>query len=202
MDRALSEFRVRGVKTNIPFLLKLINHPGFDKFDYHTKFIDSEKSLFEFSGRKDRASKTLNFLAEVIVNGNTEVANRPKLRETTPAKLSDFGIAKSKKAQQAVGKTFKQILDEKGPQAVAQSVLKEKKLLITDTTFRDAHQSLIATRMRTQDMLGITDLYEERLKNLFSIECWGGATYDVALRFLKEDPWDRMEKLRDQMPSA
>ncbi len=202
MDRALSEFRVRGVKTNIPFLLKLINHPGFDKFDYHTKFIDSEKSLFEFSGRKDRASKTLNFLAEVIVNGNTEVANRPKLRETTPAKLSDFGIAKSIKAQQAVDKTFKQILDEKGPKEVAQSVLKEKKLLITDTTFRDAHQSLIATRMRTQDMLGITDLYEERLKNLFSIECWGGATFDVALRFLKEDPWDRLEKLREQMPSA
>jgi pyruvate carboxylase len=202
MNRALSEFRVRGVKTNIPFLLKLINHDGFDKFIYHTKFIDSEKSLFNFSNRRDRASKTLNFLAEVIVNGNSEVANRPKLREVTPAKLSDFGIAKSKNAKKTVSKTFKQILDEKGPLDVAQEVLKQKKLLITDTTFRDAHQSLIATRMRTQDMLGITDLYEDRLKDLFSIECWGGATFDVALRFLKEDPWERLEKLREQMPSA
>ena len=202
MDRALREFRVRGVKTNIPFLLKLINHEGFDKFRYHTKFIDSEKSLFNFSSRKDRASKTLNFLAEVIVNGNTEVANRPKLRETTPTKLSDFGIAKSRNAHSYVEKTFKQILDEKGPKQVSQEVLKQKKLLITDTTFRDAHQSLIATRMRTQDMLGVTDLYEERLKNLFSIECWGGATFDVALRFLKEDPWERLEKLREQIPSA
>ena len=202
MNRALSEFRVRGVKTNIPFLLKLINHEGFDIFKYHTKFIDSEKSLFQFSGRKDRATKTLNFLAEVIVNGNPEVANRPRLRETTPAKLSDYGISRSKKAQETVNNTYKQILDAEGPSAVAHAVLKEKQLLITDTTFRDAHQSLIATRMRTQDMLGITDLYEERLKNLFSVECWGGATFDVALRFLKEDPWERLEKLREQMPSA
>ena len=202
MNRALSEFRVRGVKTNIPFLLKLINHKGFDKFIYHTKFIDSEKNLFNFAKRKDRASKTLNFLAEVIVNGNPEVANRPKVRETTPAKLSDFGIARSKKAQKTMQKSFKQLLDEKGPNEVAKEVLKQKKLLITDTTFRDAHQSLIATRMRTHDMLGITDLYEERLKNLFSIECWGGATFDVALRFLKEDPWERLEKIREQIPSA
>jgi len=202
MDRALREFRIRGVKTNIPFLLKLINHKGFNNFNYHTKFIDTAKELFLFSSRKDRASKALTFLAEVIVNGNPEVNNRPKLREITPARLADYGIAKSKKAQNLVGKTFKQILDEKGPFAVSSAVLKEKKLLITDTTFRDAHQSLIATRMRTNDMLGITDLYEERFKNLFSVECWGGATFDVALRFLNEDPWSRLEKLRESMPSA
>jgi pyruvate carboxylase len=202
MDRALREFRVRGVKTNIPFLLKLINHDCFESFQYHTKYIDSAKDLFTFSSRKDRATKVLSFLAEVIVNGNPEVSNRPKLRETIPAKLSDYGIARSIKAQSSSGKTYKQILDSQGPKAVSQSVMKEKKLLITDTTFRDAHQSLIATRMRTNDMLGITDLYEERFKNLFSVECWGGATFDVALRFLHEDPWLRLEKLREQMPSA
>ena len=202
MDRALREFRVRGVKTNIPFLLKLINHDSFEKFNYHTKYIDTAKDLFSFSARKDRATKVLRFLAEVIVNGNPEVNNRPKLRETTPARLADYGIAKSKKAQNLIGKTYKQILDEKGPSAVSSLVLKEKKLLITDTTFRDAHQSLIATRMRTNDMLGITELYEERFKNLFSVECWGGATFDVALRFLKEDPWSRLEQLRESMPSV
>ena len=150
MDRALSEFRVRGVKTNIPFLLKLINHDGFDKFRYHTKFIDSEKSLFNFSSRKDRASKTLNFLAEVIVNGNSEVANRPRLRETTPAKLSDFGIAKSRKAQSLVDKTFKQILDEKGPQEVAQEDVTDidetflKKVGLPNTVKTSQEESFIA----------------------------------------------------------
>ncbi|MAV82457.1 MAG: pyruvate carboxylase [Pelagibacteraceae bacterium] len=202
MDRALREFRLRGVKTNIPFLVKLINHKSFDDFSYHTKFIDTEKNLFKFIKRKDRASKVLSFLSEVIVNGNEEVKNRQPITETVPAKLSDYGISKSRNAKLVNEKTYKQILDDKGPTAVAESVLKEKKLLLTDTTFRDAHQSLIATRMRTEDMLGVTDLYEERLRGLFSVECWGGATFDVALRFLKEDPWMRLEKIREQLPSS
>ncbi len=195
MDRALREFRIRGVSTNIAFVENLLKHPTFLSNEYHTKFIDQTPALFEFPQRRDRATKILTYIADITVNGHPDVDGRPR----PPATLKIPVAPKPKAAAPAPG--TKQILDEQGPQAVADWMAAEKRLLITDTTMRDAPQSLLATRMRSLDMIGIAPNYAHDLPGLFSVECWGGATFDVAYRFLQECPWQRLRDLRKAMPN-
>jgi pyruvate carboxylase len=196
MDRALKEFRIRGVATNLAFLENVINHPDFASGNITTRFIDTTPSLFHFPKRRDRATKLLRFIADVTVNGNPEAADRPKppahaLQPVVP--ITVFGDPP---------KGTKQILDERGPEGFRDWMLAEQRVLITDTTMRDAHQSLLATRMRSYDMVKASDAYARRLPELFSLECWGGATFDVAMRFLKEDPWDRLADIRAAVPNV
>jgi pyruvate carboxylase len=193
-DRALREFRVRGVKTNIPFLENVVNHPDFRAGNVTTSFIDQTPSLFTFSPRQDRATRLLTYLGETIVNGNPEVAGKPRPKEFRAAPVPPH-IAL------AAPRGTKQLLDELGPKQFARWMTAQPGLLITDTTFRDAHQSLMATRMRGADMLTIANFVSHRLPNLFSLEMWGGATFDVAMRFLLEDPWLRLRKLRAAVPN-
>jgi pyruvate carboxylase len=194
MVRALKEFRIRGVSTNLQFLENLISHPSFVAGDYTTRFIDETPELFELTGRRDRATKILSYIADVIVNGNPEVRNRAR-----PERLKDPRTLDVRGIVPVPG--LKQVLDARGPQAVANWMKRQDSLLITDTTFRDAHQSLLATRVRTHDLLAVAPAYSVMLPELFSVECWGGATFDVAMRFLKECPWDRLRRLRDAMPN-
>jgi len=199
MDRALREFRVRGVATNLLFLENLINHPAFGSDtggELTTRFIEKTPSLLAFAARKDRASKLLRFLGEVAVNGNPEVRGRvlPALPLPTP-------LLPAVNLQAPVPEGTRQRLQVLGPAAFAQWMLAQERVLLTDTTMRDAHQSLLATRMRTADMLPIAPFYARELPQLFSLECWGGATFDVALRFLKEDPWQRLAQLRARVPN-
>jgi pyruvate carboxylase len=194
MDRALREFRIRGVKTNIPFLENVVNHAEFQKGEVTTSFLDERKELFRFTPRRDRATRLLTYLGEVIVNGNPEVAGK-----TAPASFRAAVIPPHEASAPPPG--TRQLLLEMGPERFAQWMRTQKRLLLTDTTFRDAHQSLMATRVRTYDMLQIADHVAHRLANLFSLEMWGGATFDVALRFLHEDPWLRLSKLRQAIPN-
>jgi pyruvate carboxylase len=195
MDRALREFRIRGVATNLVFLETLINHPAFATADYSTTFIDETPELFHTVHRRDRATRILSFIGDVIVNGNTEVKDRalPPFsgRVPAPSGLPDLPP-----------EGYRQKLQALGAEGFAKWMLEQNRVLVTDTTFRDAHQSLFATRMRTRDMLAVAPAYAALLPNLFSIECWGGATFDVAMRFLTEDPWDRLERLREAMPNT
>ncbi|MSP51653.1 MAG: pyruvate carboxylase [Alphaproteobacteria bacterium] len=195
MLRAIREFRIRGVKTNLQFLEGLIGNPRFTAWDYTTRFIDTTPELFKFAPRRDRATRILAFLGDVIVNGNPEVVGRiePGPQPVPP-------VPKSGPDRTAPG--TKQLLEKLGPEAFATWMRKEKRLLITDTTLRDAHQSLLATRMRSYDMYRIAPFYTRALPELFSVECWGGATFDVAMRFLKEDPWDRLVTLRRLLPNT
>ena len=195
MDRALREFRIRGVKTNLVFLEALIGHEKFLAADYTTRFIDETPELFKFKPRRDRATRLLRFLGEVIVNGNPEVAGRREAGSRVPAVLPR-GVA------QRGAPGLRKRLDDMGPARFAQWMRHEKRLFITDTTMRDAHQSLLATRFRSHDLARIAPLYAAALPDLFSVECWGGATFDVALRFLKEDPWERLASLRQAMPDT
>ena len=200
MDRALREFRIRGVKTNIPFLENVIEDPTFRSGDAHTKLIDSQPSLFEFVPKRDRATKLLNYLSDLTVNGNPGAKNwrpakpfaQPRIPDSAPepGHLNPETFASSR-----------QILLEHGPEKFAEWIKESKRLLCTDTTMRDAHQSLIATRMRTFDMLNIAETYAKRTPDLFSMEMWGGATFDTAMRFLKEDPWERLRELRERIPN-
>ncbi|MCP5084683.1 MAG: pyruvate carboxylase [Alphaproteobacteria bacterium] len=196
MDRALREFRIRGVATNITFVENLINHPAFKAMDYTTRFIDDTPELFEFPKRRDRATRLLRYIADVNVNGQREASGRPlpPRHVGTPVPPMELGQAIEP------GETAKSILDNKGPTAVADWMLAQKALLLTDTTMRDAHQSLLATRVRTYDLAAIAPAYETHLRGMFSLECWGGATFDVAMRFLDECPWERLKKLRQAMP--
>ena len=194
MDRALREFRIRGVKTNLVFLESLINHPDFIDFKYNTNFVDNEKSLFEYKPKKDRASKLISFLGDVIVNGNKEISNKnifQKIYHVIPPEAKK-NIHKN---------NYVELLKSIGPEKFSQHIKKHKNPLITDTTMRDAHQSLFATRMRTEDIVNIAEYYSSELSNLFSIECWGGATFDVSMRFLKEDPWDRLHRINELAPN-
>ncbi|HEY4084462.1 MAG TPA: pyruvate carboxylase, partial [Bryobacteraceae bacterium] len=193
-DRALREFRVRGVKTNIPFLENVVNHPDFRAGNVTTSFIDQTPALFNFSPRKDRATRILTFLGETIVNGSPEVAGKTKPKEFRPAPIPPRVNAPPPRGT-------RQLLDEMGPKKFAQWMTAQPGLLITDTTFRDAHQSLMATRMRGADMLSIANFVSHHLPNLFSLEMWGGATFDVSMRFLLEDPWSRLRKLRAAVPN-
>jgi pyruvate carboxylase len=194
MDRALREFRIRGVKTNIPFLENVVNHPRFRAGEMTTAFLDDSPELFRFTGRADRATKLLSYLADVILNGNPEVKGKrsPEFVEKAPIPKS-LGIAPPSGTRQLLLKV--------GPKKFAAWARKEKRLLLTDTTFRDAHQSLMATRVRSYDLLATADAVAQRLPNLFSVEMWGGATFDTAMRFLHEDPWQRLRALRARIPN-
>ncbi len=195
MLRALREFRVRGVVTNLRFLEQLLRHPDFAAARYCTTFIDTTPELFDFEHRQDFATPLLRFIGEVIVNGNAAVKGRPRpttlLIPEAPALL-----------REPTPPGTRQLLQQLGPQKFADWMLAQPRVLFTDTTFRDAHQSLLATRMRSYDMLQVASAYAELLPDLFSIECWGGATFDVAMRFLHECPWQRLRGLRERMPNV
>jgi pyruvate carboxylase len=195
MHRALWEFRIRGVSTNLRFLDQVITHPKFADGSYTTKFIDETPELFKWEKKKDRATRILSFIGDVIVNGNPEVKGRLKPKQMTLARLPKVNVAK------APPPGTKQKLDELGAAGFAKWMLAQKQVLVTDTAMRDAHQSLLATRMRQSDMAAIAPYYAHMLPQLFSVECWGGATFDVAMRFLKEDPWSRLEQFRALMPN-
>ena len=194
-NRCLMEFRIRGVKTNIPFLLKVLGHPTFINGDCTTRFIDKTPSLFDFPVRRDRATKLLSFLGDVIVNGNDLVKGRAVSTRREPAPIPQFDRVKP------VPLGTRDKLKELGPEKFAQWVRDQKRLFITDTTFRDAHQSLHATRFRSHDLLNIAETYSRLAPNLFSLEMWGGATFDTSMRFLKEDPWQRLADIRVKVPN-
>ncbi len=194
MDRALREFRIRGVSTNIAFVENLLKHPTFLNNTYHTKFIDETPELFQFSSRRDRGTKVLTYIADITVNGHPETKGHARpgahLRDPRPP---------ASRAEPMMG--TRNLLEQKGPQAVADWMSQQRQLLITDTTMRDGHQSLLATRMRSHDMIKVAPAYAANLPQLFSVECWGGATFDVAYRFLQECPWQRLRDLRERMPN-
>ncbi|NUM54633.1 MAG: pyruvate carboxylase [Candidatus Hydrogenedentes bacterium] len=195
MERCLQEFRIRGVKTNIPFLINLIEHPAFIRGECTTRFIDETPQLFQFPPARDRATKLLTYLGNVIVNGHPVVKNRPvpTRRDSPVPPCVDETVPPPPGTRQR--------LLELGPEKFCDWVLKQKRLLLTDTTFRDAHQSLLATRMRTYDMREIADAYARLAPEMFSIEMWGGATFDTAMRFLSECPWQRLAELRQRIPN-
>jgi pyruvate carboxylase len=215
MERCLQEFRIRGVKTNIPFLIKLVTHPQFLEGQFTTRFIDETPELFHYPQRQDRATKLLTYIGEVIVNGNPVLGDLSRARGKRsdddrgwrlptemrqPAPVPAHGPeAHGPPSMGLTGTRDK--LQELGPENFSKWILDQKRLLLTDTTFRDAHQSLLATRMRTYDMLKIAPVYATRHTALFSLEMWGGATFDAAMRFLKESPWDRLTDLRSQIPN-
>jgi len=194
MDRALREFRIRGVKTNIPFLENVVNHPKFQNGEVTTAFLDQSPELFHFASRADRATKLLSYLGDVILNGNPEVKDKK-----APYPLEAPAIPHAPSTPPPDG--TRQLLKKLGPKKFAQWARKKKRLLITDTTFRDAHQSLLATRVRTHDLLATASAVAHRLPSLFSMEVWGGATFDTAMRFLHEDPWQRLRELRRRIPN-
>jgi len=194
MDRALREFRIRGVKTNIPFVGNVVNHPKFRAGQVTTSFLDESPELFCFPSRGDRATKLLSYLGDVILNGNPEVKGKQLPSEIEAAVVPAIPAGKPPAGT-------RQLLQKLGPKKFAAWARKEKRLLMTDTTFRDAHQSLMATRVRTFDLLSTADAVAHRLPNLFSLEMWGGATFDTAMRFLHEDPWQRLRELRERIPN-
>ena len=194
MDRALREFRIRGVSTNIAFVENLLKHPIFLSNEYTTKFIDTTPDLFDFDKRRDRGTKVLTYIADVSVNGHPETKDRPLPKFDAPTPISPNSVG-----EMSYG--TRNLLEQKGAKAVADWVLKQRQLLLTDTTMRDGHQSLLATRMRSVDMIRVAPAYASNLPSLFSVECWGGATFDVAYRFLQECPWQRLRDLRAQMPN-
>lgn len=194
MDRALREFRIRGVSTNIAFVENLLKHPTFLSNEYTTKFIDTTPDLFQFKKRRDRGTKVLTYIADITVNGHPETRDRPM-----PAAEARMPKPPAKRGEPRMG--TRNLLEQKGPQAVADWMKAQRQLLITDTTMRDGHQSLLATRMRSIDMIRVAPAYAANLPQLFSVECWGGATFDVAYRFLQECPWQRLRDLREAMPN-
>jgi pyruvate carboxylase len=194
MDRALREFRIRGVSTNIAFVENLLKHPTFLSDQYTTKFIDETPDLFSFEKRRDRGTKVLTYIADITVNGHPETEGRP-------APAADLKTPKPPSHGTDLAYGTRNLLEQKGPAAVADWMLKQQQVLITDTTMRDGHQSLLATRLRSIDMIKIAPSYAANLPQLFSIECWGGATFDVAYRFLQECPWQRLRDLRSAMPN-
>jgi pyruvate carboxylase len=196
MDRALREFRIRGVSTNLPFLENVINHGLFKSGECTTRFIDTTPELFQFAKRRDRATRLLRFIGDVVVNGNPEMKGRKAIESILPAPILP---TVHRAAPILPGSRDK--LKELGAEKFAQWMKDQPQVLLTDTTMRDAHQSLFATRMRTADMLAVAPYYARMLPNLFSMECWGGATFDVAMRFLKEDPWERLAQLREAVPN-
>ncbi len=195
LDRALREFRIRGVSTNIAFVENLLKHPTFLDYSYTTKFIDTTPELFHFTARRDRATKILTYIADITVNGHPETAGRPK--PPAEARAPRPPVVPTDTPPPGV----RQLLEAEGAKAVADWMLAQEKLLITDTTMRDGHQSLLATRMRSYDMIRVAPAYAQMLPGLFSVECWGGATFDVAYRFLQECPWQRLRDLRARMPN-
>jgi len=196
MGRALREFRVRGLATNLQFLENVIAHPQFARGECTTRFIDETPELLRMQQRRDRATKLLQFIGDVAINGNAEMKGR-KPPERSPAKprkpLCDLAAP--------IPRGSRDRLRELGPEGFARWMREEPRLLVTDTTMRDAHQSLFATRMRSHDMIEIAPHYARMVPELLSLECWGGATFDVAMRFLREDPWERLAALRSRVPN-
>lgn len=194
MDRALREFRIRGVSTNIAFVENLLKHPKFCSDTCTTRFIDQSPELFNFRARRDRGTKVLTYIADITVNGHPETVGhtRPPANATQPRPPA---------LNCAPDNGLKSKLEQDGPAAISEWMTKQKRLLITDTTMRDAHQSLLATRMRSIDMVKAAPAYAANLSQLFSVECWGGATFDVAYRYLQECPWQRLRDIRTGMPN-
>lgn len=188
--RAINEEHVRGVKTNIPFITNILAHPTFISGGCHTKFIDETPELFEFEEGKDRATRVLKYIANIQVN-------------SPDAERHQYDAPRFPKANRSISRAdgLKELLDTKGPDAVKDYILGEKKLLITDTTMRDAHQSLLSTRLRTRDMVKGAEGTADILADCFSLEMWGGATFDTAYRFLHESPWERLCWLREKIPN-
>src|SRR5215468_693996 len=194
MTRALREYRIRGVATNLAFLEAVLSHPKFRAVEYTTRFIDETPELFHFTKRRDRATKLLTYIADVSVNGHPEANGRP--RPPANARRPEAPRFAAAPADGA-----KQLFDKLGPEAFAGWMRDQRPVLVTDTTMRDAHQSLLATRMRSFDIVGIAAACARGLPQLLSLECWGGATFDVAMRFLTEDPWERLATLRERIPN-
>jgi pyruvate carboxylase len=194
-ERCLQEFRIRGVKTNIPFLIGLVNNPVFLAGDCTTRFIDETPELFEFEPRRDRATKLLQYISDVIVNGQASAKDAPPAVRRIPAQ------APALPADGPLPKGTRDKLKELGVEKFCDWIRAQKPLLWTDTTMRDAHQSLLATRVRTYDLLAVADAYAYHAAGLFSLEMWGGATFDTSMRFLKESPWQRLEQLRERIPN-
>ncbi|MEO5302686.1 pyruvate carboxylase [Enterococcus cecorum] len=196
MQRCLKEFRIRGVKTNIPFMQNVIHNEVFQSGNAKTTFIDNTPSLFEFSSTRDRGNKTMKYIGEITINGFPGIDKKEKPFFEVPRVPN-----KIERSNQKIV-TAKDILDKEGPKAVSKWVQQQQSVLLTDTTFRDAHQSLLATRVRTHDIEKIAAQTQLAIPQLFSSEMWGGATFDVVYRFLNEDPWERLRKIRQQMPNT
>ena len=195
MERALAEWRVRGVKTNIPFLRNVLKHPKFRAGEATTTFIDDTPELLEFPERFDRATKLLQFVGEVSVNGNAEIKGKTKPTNLRKPVVPAFD------PESPIPQGTRDLWKKLGSEKFSAWIREQKPLLLTDTTFRDAHQSLMATRLRTHDMTRVAPAVARQLNGLFSLEMWGGATFDVAMRYLHEDPWERLEILRNQIPN-
>lgn len=194
MIRNLREFRVRGIKTNIPFLENVIKHEKFLSGEYDTSFIDSSPELFVFPKQRDRGTKMLTYIGNVTVNGFPGIGKKKKPVFDEPP-IPHVNLS------EPIPEGTKQILEKEGVDGLVKWVKEQKQVLLTDTTFRDAHQSLLATRVRTNDIKKIAEPTARLLPNLFSLEMWGGATFDVAYRFLKEDPWERLQIVRKHVPN-
>ncbi len=195
MDRALREFRIRGVSTNIAFVENLLKHPSFLDNTYTTKFVDTTPELMQFEARRDRATRILTYIADITVNGHPETKGHDM-----PDRLAARPVVPAHRNADILPGT-RTLLEEKGPKAVADWMLAQKGLLLTDTTMRDGHQSLLATRMRSYDMIKVAEAYGHNLPGIFSMEVFGGATFDVAYRFLQECPWQRLRDIREKMPN-
>ncbi|GAB3674035.1 pyruvate carboxylase [Salinisphaera aquimarina] len=196
MDRALREFRIRGLSTNLQFLENVIGHPQFVAGDYTTRFIDTTPELFIFKARLDRATRLLRYIGDVTVNGHPEMEGRTPPETVFPAApLPRIDLTTPPP------RGLRDELKERGAAEFGQWMREQKGVLLTDTTMRDAHQSLLATRMRTRDIVTVAPHYARMLPGLLSLECWGGATFDVAMRFLKEDPWERLQLIREAVPN-
>jgi pyruvate carboxylase len=198
MFRCLREFRIRGVKTNIGFLEKVVTHPVFLEGKCDTSFLDQHPEVFDFSITKDRASKILDYIADVTVNGFSGIAPKKALKFSQLREPEIPFVDYDKPLPRGT----RDILREKGPEGLAQWARQQKHLLVTDTTMRDAHQSLVATRFRTFDLERIAEATAYLGGGLFSLEMWGGATFDVSMRFLHEDPWERLDRLREKIPNV
>ena len=198
MGRSLAEFRIRGVKTNIPFLQNVIRHPQFLSGDTHTRFVDETPELFKMPRRKDRGTKAVHALADITVNGPPGLPSRPvrpkPLIVPTPPPLHTWDDPPPSPAFE--------VFQERGAEGLSKWIRGQERLLVTDTTFRDAHQSLLATRVRTRDLLNVCRQTAHAMPNIFSQEMWGGATFDVCMRFLREDPWERLTRMRSRMPGV
>ena len=203
MLRALVEFRIRGVKVNIPFLTSLLSHPTFIEGTCWTTFIDDTPELFDLIGSQNRAQKLLMYLGDLAVNGSQikgQMGDSKFKGEVIQPVLKDEND-NPVNIDEPCKKGWRNIIVEQGPEAFAKAVRKNKSCLIMDTTWRDAHQSLLATRVRTVDLCNIAKETSYALSNAWALECWGGATFDVAMRFLYEDPWDRLRKMRKLVPN-
>ncbi|KAF1945425.1 pyruvate carboxylase [Clathrospora elynae] len=203
MLRALVEFRIRGVKTNIPFLIKLLTHPTFVDGQCWTTFIDDTPALFDLIGSQNRAQKLLAYLGDLAVNGSQIKGQigEPKFKGVIPIPAIHDNSGNKVNTSEPCTKGWRNVIQKEGPEGFAKAVRANKGCLIMDTTWRDAHQSLLATRVRTVDLLNIAKETSHAFSNAWALECWGGATFDVAMRFLYEDPWERLRKMRKLVPN-